>query len=58
MIGLRVVWRILYTLHRQICDKKSALRSAKSLKISRDNEIKQIRYLTHNHQNVCLAFCV
>ena len=58
MIELKVVWRILYTLHRQIYDKKSDSRNAISLKISRGNERKQICYLTQNYQNVCVAFCI
>ena len=56
MIGLRVVWRILYTLHNQICHKKSASRNARYLKIIRGNERRQLCYLTHNNQDICVAF--
>jgi len=58
MIGLRDVWRIFYTLHSQICHKKSASRNEKYLKSVRGNERKQICYLTHDNQNVCVAFFI
>jgi hypothetical protein len=58
MIGVKVVWRILYTLHTQICDKNSGSPNEKYLKISGGNERKQICYLTQNHRNICVAFFI